>query len=65
MVNAKTEQLGVRITPAAKALLREAAARERRSVSNMVEQLIYDYCEKNHIVAGEATPSKDSGNPIK
>lgn len=56
MTDVKTEQLGLRITPKAKALLREAASRERRSVSNMVECLIYEHCEKNNIVLND-TPA--------
>jgi uncharacterized protein (DUF1778 family) len=54
MADVKTEQLGLRITPSAKALLREAATREHRSASNMVEHLILDYCEKNNIVVASA-----------
>jgi uncharacterized protein (DUF1778 family) len=61
MADVKTEQLGLRITPSAKALLREAAAREHRSASNMVEHLILDYCEKNNIVVVSANnPPTDS-----
>jgi hypothetical protein len=51
MTNAKTEQLGLRITPAAKALIQHAAAHEHRSVSNMVEHLIFKYCEEHGISA--------------
>ena len=61
MADVKTEQLGLRITPTAKALLREAAAREHRSASNMVEHLILEYCEKNSIVVGVNTSPADSG----
>jgi uncharacterized protein (DUF1778 family) len=46
MTTAKTEQLGLRITPTAKALVQAAAAREHRSVSNMVEHLIFKHCEE-------------------
>lgn len=45
----------------AKALLREAATREHRSASNMVEHLIYEYCEKNGIVVGVNNPLIESG----
>ena len=61
MADIKTEQLGLRITPTAKALLREAAAREHRSASNMVEYLILEYCEKNNIVVGVHTPTTETG----
>lgn len=53
MSDIKTEQLGLRITPTAKALLRVAAEREHRSASNMVEHLILDHCERNNIVLEE------------
>lgn len=61
MADAKTEQMGLRITPTAKALLREAAAREHRSASNMVEHLILDYCEKNNIVVSVDNPTTETG----
>jgi hypothetical protein len=64
MADVKTEQLGLRITPTAKALLREAAEREHRSASNMVEHLIYEYCEKNNIVVGVNSQTTESGNNI-
>jgi len=65
----KTEQLGLRITPAAKALLKAAALKEHRSASNMVEHLILDYCERNNISlgklgqAGNAVAQSGAGNP--
>lgn len=62
MADIKTEQLGLRITPRAKALLREAAAREHRSASNMVEHLILEYCEKNNIVVGVHNQPTEPGN---
>ena len=65
MADVKTEQLGLRITPTAKALLREAAAKEHRSASDMVEHLIFEYCEKNNIVIGVNNSPEDSGKPTK
>lgn len=65
MADVKTEQLGLRITPTAKALLREAAAKEHRSVSNMVEHLILEYCEKNNIVVGTHNLSPEPGKNTK
>jgi uncharacterized protein (DUF1778 family) len=61
MADVKTEQLGLRITPSAKALLREAAAREHRSASNMVEHLILEYCEQNKIVISDNIPPTEPG----
>jgi len=65
MADVKTEQLGLRITPTAKALLREAAAKEHRSASNMVEHLIFDYCEKNNIVVGLNNLPTEPGKSTK
>ncbi|WP_157991648.1 hypothetical protein [Caldimonas tepidiphila] len=68
MVHVKSEQLGVQITPVAKALLPEAAARKRRSISNMVEHLIYEYGAKNNVVieaVASSEESEESGSPIK
>ena len=59
MADTKTEQLGLRITPLAKTLLRKAAAREHRSASNMVEHLILDYCEKHHLTVDDTDLSTD------
>ncbi len=57
----KTEQLGLRITPVAKALLKAAATKEHRSSSNMVEHLILDYCERHNIVLKPNKSAKKSG----
>lgn len=40
----KTEVVNLRMTPQVKALLREAAANEHRTLTNMLEVLIIDYC---------------------
>ncbi len=54
MGDRKTEQVNLRMSLKAKALLREAAAIEHRSVSNMVEHLLFTYCEprgiREHVV---------------
>ncbi|NVZ10564.1 ribbon-helix-helix protein, CopG family [Allochromatium humboldtianum] len=39
----KTETLTIRLCPETKAALRQAAERERRSLSNMLEIMIRDY----------------------
>lgn len=49
MATSKTATLTFRIEPQLKEALREAAVREHRSIANMVEVLIRDYCEKNGI----------------
>jgi len=49
MANNKTTTLTFRIEPSLKEALRSAAHREHRSIANMVEVLIRDYCTKNGI----------------
>lgn len=49
MATAKTTTLTFRIEPGLKEALRTAANREHRSIANMVEVLIMDYCDKNGI----------------
>ena len=46
------------MSPMAKALLRAAAAVEHRSAANMLEHLVFDYCEKNGITL-DATAALD------
>jgi uncharacterized protein (DUF1778 family) len=61
MTNVKTEQLGLRITPTAKALVKAAAESEHRSVSNMVEHLILTYCKEHSIVVSGIESKKVTG----
>jgi len=49
MASGKITTLTFRIEPELKNALRTAAAREHRSISNMVEVLIRDYCKRNDI----------------
>ncbi len=49
MAAIKSATLTVRIEPNLKKMLRVAAEGERRSVSNMLEVLIRDYCTHNGI----------------
>ena len=53
MATAKTTTLTFRIEPGLKEALRAAAAREHRSIANMVEVLIRDYCRRNGIAIPE------------
>ena len=53
MATAKTTTLTFRIEPGLKDALRVAAAREHRSIANMVEVLIRDYCGRNGIAIPE------------
>jgi len=45
----KTATLNLRIDPVLKEAAREAAARDHRSVANLVEVLIRRYCEEHGI----------------
>lgn len=49
MTTAKTATLTFRIEPSLKEALRLAATREHRSIANMIEVLIRDYCQQNSI----------------
>lgn len=49
MTTAKTATLTFRIDPSLKEALRTAAQLEHRSITNMVEVLIRDYCDRNDI----------------
>lgn len=46
MANAKTATLSFRIEPGLKEALRTAADLEHRSIANMVEVMIREYCER-------------------
>jgi hypothetical protein len=57
----KTEVINLRMAPATKQLLRAAAEHEHRTLSNMVDYLILDYCRRNGIEpGGEGSPAKPS-----
>ena len=56
MATAKTTTLTLRIEPALKEALRTAADREHRSIANMVEVIIRDYCGRNGIAIPEQQP---------
>jgi hypothetical protein len=45
----KTVGLSFRVTPKMKRMLEAAATRERRSLTNMLEFLVDDYCKQNNI----------------
>lgn len=54
----RTETLNLRVTSELKELVRLAAEREHRSISNLIEVLVRDYCTKHSVKvdsgAGEA-----------
>ena len=53
MAKTKISTLNLRINPSIKAAVREAAAREHRSVANMVEVLIRRHCDEAGITIPE------------
>ncbi|MCO5106229.1 MAG: hypothetical protein M9907_04005 [Burkholderiaceae bacterium] len=59
MAPAKTSTLTLRVEPAFKDALRVAAEGEHRSISNMVEGLIRDYCR----VHGIRIPDASAASP--
>jgi len=59
MAASKTATLTFRIDPGLKEALRLAANLEHRSIANMVEVLIRDYCEQRGI---EIRPSDEAEN---
>lgn len=61
---AKTTTLTFRIEPGLKEALRAAAVREHRSIANMVEVMIREYCGRNDIAIPEAlaTDNKSKRN---
>ena len=56
MATGKTSTLTFRIEPALKEALRAAAEHEHRSIANMVEVLIRDWCGRN----GISIPEQDA-----
>lgn len=65
MPRTKVSTLNLRITPALKAAVREAASREHRSVANMVEVLIRRHCDESGIPVVERIVDKPSSNEGK
>ncbi len=53
MAKTKISTLNLRIEPGVKEAVREAAAREHRSVANMVEVLIRRHCDETGIAIPE------------
>ena len=53
MAKTKVSTLNLRIAPGVKDAVREAAAREHRSVANMVEMLIRRHCDQSGITIPE------------
>lgn len=64
MAKTKVSTLNLRVNPAIKQAVREAAAREHRSVANMVEVLIRRHCDQAGITIPEQAdffPRQENG----
>ena len=59
-IERKTETVNLRLSPRMKELLRMAADQEHRTLSNMVEALVLDYCENKGLAVaqGETAASR-------
>ena len=57
MAETKSTTLTVRIHPAVKEGLRAVAEQERRSLANMIDVMIRDYCGRSDITIDESTTS--------
>ena len=55
MAETKSTTLTVRVHPEVKEGLRAVAGQERRSLANMIEVMIRDYCERNGVKVPEST----------
>jgi len=53
MAAPKTATLTFRIDPTVKEGLRAMAEKERRSLANMIEVMIRDYCQQHNIVLNQ------------
>jgi hypothetical protein len=56
MAAAKTTTLTFRIEPSLKDALRTVADQEHRSIANMVEVMIRDYCGRNRVAIAKLGP---------
>ena len=63
MPEGKNVAVSFRVSMRFKALLGTAAARERRSQTNMLEMLLFQYCEAHGIEAPE--PKAVNGTPVE
>jgi len=59
MANAKTATLSFRIEPNLKEALRTAAVKEHRSIANMVEVMIREYCGRMGVAISESLSAAD------
>lgn len=58
MATLKTETMSLRVSPEFKAALKLAADQERRSQTNLLEYLLFAYCEQTSIPVKTPSPKK-------
>jgi uncharacterized protein (DUF1778 family) len=59
MTKEKTVSVNFRLHPELRELLQLAADLERRSMTNMLEVLILDYCKRQHITVKQSVLESD------
>ncbi len=64
MSSAKTATLMLRLDPAVKQGLQTIAAREHRSLANMVEVLILDSCQRHGVIVSTSCTVAGSTDPF-
>ena len=59
MQNNKSETLNLRISPQVKDAIRLVADHEHRSMGNLIEVLVFEYCEKHGLpIPSRTTPRR-------
>jgi hypothetical protein len=61
MAAEKTLSMSFRVSPRFNSLLKAAAARENRSLTNMLETLLFEHCEQHGVALPMAKPAKPRG----
>lgn len=61
----KTVGLSFRVTPRLKHMLEAAAERERRSLTNTLEFLVEDYCERHGLGDEPVGSTKNAADTLK
>lgn len=49
----KTKTLNLRVSPELKELVRQAAARDHRTIANFIELLVREHCERQGMVVNQ------------
>ncbi len=57
----KTATLTLRVAPEVKDLLTAASSADRRSLANMLEVMVLEYCER-HAITGAPAPARSARN---